>query len=62
MKPAYFSANRPYDELIVDDPVFNPAIHLCLEYPQDILTLADLGYNESLIQTPSSVAATSCVI
>ena len=60
MKPAHFPANRPYEELIADDPVFNPAIHLCLEYPQDILTLADLGYDESLIQTPSFVAATSC--
>jgi len=51
----------PDFEQINDDPVFNPAIHLALEIPQQILTLSDLGYGDETVgTTPTEVAATAC--
>ncbi len=51
----------PQFDAIEDDPQFNPAVHLALEQPENILSLAELGYGESIVgTTPSSVAATSC--
>ena len=43
------------------DPVFDPDIHLQLEQPEQIFSLADLGYDAGAIAAaPSPVAATSC--
>lgn len=52
---------QPDFEKIKDDPVFDPAIHLALETPEQILTLNDLGYgDETAKTTPTEIAATSC--
>jgi len=52
---------QPDFEQIKDDPVFDPAIHLALEMPHEILTLQDLGYgNEVDGTTPTDIAATTC--
>lgn len=51
----------PDFEPIKDDPVFDPAIHLALETPEQILTLNDLGYGDEVAgTTPTEIAATSC--
>ena len=43
------------------DPEFDPGIHLALEHPEQIFSLADLGYEMATIAAaPSPVAATSC--
>lgn len=56
-----FPETSPEFEQIADDPVFNPAIHLALEAPEQILTLSDLGYGEELAgTTPTDIAATTC--
>lgn len=42
------------------EPRFDPAIHLALEMPTDIIYLADLGYEQEIIKSKASpVAATS---
>lgn len=56
-----FPQAGPYRERIADDLVFNPSVHLALEFPENTMTLPELGYS----QTPSGVpenalAATSC--
>ncbi|HWL18167.1 MAG TPA: hypothetical protein VNS33_00770 [Bradyrhizobium sp.] len=38
-----------YEFVIEDEPEFDPAIHLQLERPEQIWTLADLGYDEDFI-------------
>ena len=56
-----FPDAQPEFESIADDPVFNPAIHLALEIPEEILTLKDLGYGEEISgTTPTHIAATTC--
>ncbi len=43
------------------DPVFDPAVHLALEQPSQIFSLADLGYDaQTIAEAPCPVAATSC--
>ena len=32
--------------MLADEPQFDPARHLQIEYPTDVLSLADLGYSE----------------
>ena len=60
MKRSSLPEKSPYKDRIDDDPVFNPALHLALEHPQNVMTLTDLGYEEALVASPSSIAATSC--
>ena len=46
---------------INDDPVFDPAIHLALEQPEQMFSLSELGYGDEINgTTPAAVAATSC--
>ena len=46
--------------LLEDEPRFNPAIHLQLEQPSEVYSLADLGYDQEEIATcPSDFGATS---
>ena len=42
-----------------DEEPFNPEKHLSLERPTDVLTLADLGYNESEIELTATPIAAS---
>ena len=55
-----FPSISPYDECLKDEPEFNPAKHLSLEMPENILTLNELGYESPLMPVPTNVAATSC--
>jgi hypothetical protein len=51
----------PEYEPIQDDPEFDPARHLALEYPESTFSLADLGYGDEIAgTTPTHIAATSC--
>lgn len=55
-----FPANSPYEDCIADDPVFEPGRHLALTAPENLLSLADLGYGDELKgTTPTDIAATS---
>ena len=49
----------PGYEWFVDEPVFDPARHLQLEAPTDIVLLADLGYSEEEIATKATPVAAS---
>jgi len=60
MNTVELPTGSPYRDRIHDDPVFNPALHLSLGQPDDVLTLAGLGDDEARVTTPPSVAATSC--
>ena len=60
MNPFALPAESPHHDRIEDDPVFDPVLHLALERPREFFTLADLGYDEASVTTPTSVAATSC--
>ncbi|WP_218064142.1 hypothetical protein [Nguyenibacter vanlangensis] len=54
------SAPPGYEYVLRDEPAFDPAIHLQLEYPEKIWMLSDLGYDEHFISRfASPVAATS---
>jgi hypothetical protein len=58
---ALFPETSPYEEMIADDPVFDPARHLALEMPDFTLSLAELGYGPEIeADTGSPVAATAC--
>ena len=47
-------------EYLPDEVVYNPQIHLALEKPTNIYSLADFGYEESTIaQCPTNLAITS---
>jgi len=56
-----FPATQPPGyEWFDDEPVFDPERHLALEEPDEILTLADLGYtSDEIAGTATPVAATS---
>mgnify|MGYP000058187026 CR=1 len=55
------SAVSPYNDMIVDDPVFDPSVHLALEMPAYTISMTDLGYDEEVrANTPTDIAATSC--
>ena len=57
----HISNHSPYVEMIADDPVFAPSVHLALEKPEYTLSLADLGYGDEIKgTTPTQVAATAC--
>lgn len=57
----HISNHSPYAEMIADDPVFDPSIHLALEKPEYTLSLTDLGYGDEVQgTTPTPVAATAC--
>ena len=50
----------PGYQYCVSEPDFNPNIHLQLEAPEHIWTMADLGYKESIrFRFPSPIALTS---
>ena len=49
----------PGYEWFADEPVFDPARHLQLEAPADIVLLADLGYSEEEIATKATPVAAS---
>ena len=49
----------PGYEWFADEPVFDPARHLQLEAPTDIVLLADLGYSEEEIATKATPVAAS---
>lgn len=56
-----FPDTSPDFEMIADDPVFDPAIHLELGQPEHVLTLNELGYGDEIKgTTPTDIAATSC--
>ncbi|MEM8706406.1 MAG: hypothetical protein AAGE98_08110, partial [Actinomycetota bacterium] len=42
-----------------DEPVFDPARHLQLEAPDEIILLADLGYDAAEIATKATPVAAS---
>ena len=52
--------HRPHGvEPIVDEPEFNPSLHLALEKPGEIISLSEFGYSEDDIAAcPSDFAAT----
>ncbi len=55
-----FPKSSPFGEHIEDDPVFDPARHLELTRPENLLTLSELGYGAEIDGTsPTDVAATS---
>ena len=55
-----FPADSPPGyEWLVDDPAFDPAVHLQLEEPSSILTLAELGYLDEEIATKATPVAAS---
>jgi hypothetical protein len=50
----------PGYEFAIDEPAFDPNIHLQLESPEQVWSLADIGYGaEAMARFPSSVALTS---
>jgi len=56
-----FPQTAPDYEPIADDPAFDPAVHLALEQPERVYTLADFGYGEEVVgTTPTEIAATDC--
>ncbi len=56
-----FPQAGPYPERIADDPIFNPSVHLALEFPESTLTLRELGYLQKPEGVPEkALAATSC--
>lgn len=55
-----FPISSPYQQRIADDPVFNPAVHLALEFPDQRRTLKDLGYDNASHPQPEATAVTSC--
>jgi hypothetical protein len=56
-----FPATSPYDEVISDDPAFDPKRHLALEQPDYTLSMEELGYGSDVISTTGSeMAASSC--
>lgn len=56
-----FPDSSPDFDRIKDDPVFDPAIHLALEQPEQVFSLSDLGYGDEINgTTPTAIAATSC--
>jgi hypothetical protein len=60
---AHFPTTLPPGFLYVEgEPEFDAAKHLALEEPEQIITMADIGYAEEQIrQYPSPIAATSAV-
>jgi hypothetical protein len=42
-----------------DEPKFDPKIHLCLEKPQSLLYLTELGYDEEIISSKATPVAAS---
>ena len=61
LQPLAFPAGKPDAYVRLDrEPAFDPAKHLALEAPREVLSLADLGYDsETAAQCPSPVAVTS---
>ena len=59
MSTLQFPSISPYKERIADDPAFNPSVHLSLENPENLLTLAEFGYDSPLMPVPTDIAATS---
>lgn len=56
-----FPDSSPYVDRIIDDPAFDPAVHLALERPASMLSLSDLGYGQDIKPTTASpIAAMSC--
>ncbi len=56
----YPKESPPGYEFLDDEPSFDPAVHLQLEQPEKIWTMADLGYSERVISRfPSRIALTS---
>lgn len=48
-------------EKLADEPEFDPARHLALEVPAEIVSLADLGYGpEDIVTCPTDLGITSC--
>lgn len=55
-----FPQSNPFVDYINDDPVFDPARHLALTEPENLLSLSELGYGEEIDGTsPTDIAATS---
>lgn len=56
--PLSFPVDQPTEyETIVNEPVYDPAIHLALEKPKNVESLADFGYEQSDIDAcPSPLA------
>jgi len=54
--PLAFPNDCPQEYIpLVDEPVFDAAVHLCLEPPKEIFSLQDLGYSKEVVaQRPSS--------
>ena len=46
--------------MLEDEPQFDPVRHLQIEYPTDVLSLAELGYSdEEIAECPTDFAVTS---
>jgi hypothetical protein len=60
MYPINIENAPPGFERLADEPLFDPAIHLALEKPQQIVTLSELGYDDdSIADCPSDFAVSS---
>jgi hypothetical protein len=56
----YPSELPPGYAFTIDEPAFDPAIHLQLESPEQVWSLADIGYSaEAMARFPSAAALTS---